>query len=133
MVSGIPRDPWTGIIHHLIPFLFPRMKKKEHKKSNSRSHNLLQRLVTLLPSELVRVLVKRAANKLGLLPQVGSEESVGVRHSSEGGLEGVLKGLGGTGRLGVGVLDTGKLHETLDGRGGDKASTAGSGDQLQPC
>jgi len=48
----------------------------------------------------------------------------------EGGLEGVLEGLGRTGGLGVGVLDTGKLKQTLDGGRGDKAGTTGSGNKL---
>jgi len=101
-------------------------------KSNSRNDILLHNLVALLAPEIVRVLVERAADEHSLLPQVGGEESVGVGHSGEGGLEGVLEGLCGAGRLGVCILDTSKLHETLDGGGCDKSGTAGSWDQLQP-
>jgi hypothetical protein len=77
----------------------------------------------------VAELLQRAGGELGLLPQVGSEETVGVDDGEEGSLEGVLEGLGGTGRGSVGVLDTGELEETLDGGGGNEAGTAGSGDK----
>jgi hypothetical protein len=78
----------------------------------------------------VAELLQRAGGELGLLPQVGSEETVGVDDGEEGSLEGVLEGLGGTGGRSVGVLDTGELEETLDGGGGNEAGTAGSGDKL---
>merc|ERR1712227_855924 len=86
-------------------------------------------LVALALTEDVRVLVKRGADELVLLPQVGGEEAVGVGDGREGGLEGVLKGLGATGGGRVGVVDTSELQQTLDGRGGDNAGTAGSGDE----
>lgn len=95
---------------------------------------MILRLITLLSSELVRELLEGRADELGLLPEVRGEESVGVGDGGEGGLEGVLKGLGGAGGLGVGVLDTSKLHQALDGGGGNETSTAGSGNQLStPC
>lgn len=75
-------------------------------------------------------LLQRAPDELGLLPQVGGEEAVGVDDGKEGSLEGVLEGLGGTGGRGVGVLDTGKLEETLDSGGGNETGTTGSGDKL---
>lgn len=87
------------------------------------------RLVPLALTEHIAVLLQRAARQLGLLPQVGGEESVCVGDGDEGGLEGVLEGLGGTGRGGVDVLHTSKLEETLDGGRGDEAGTAGSGDE----
>jgi hypothetical protein len=86
-------------------------------------------LVLLALAQDITELLQRAADELSLRPEVGGEETVGVDDSDEGGLEGVLKGLGGAGRGGVGVLDTSELEETLDGGGGDKAGTAGSGDK----
>lgn len=53
-------------------------------------------LVTLLRAQSVGELLQRAPDELGLLPQVGRQESVGVRDGGEGGLQGVLEGLGGT-------------------------------------
>jgi hypothetical protein len=88
------------------------------------------RLVTLLLAERVGELLERAPDELGLLPQVGGEETVGVGDGDEGSLEGVLEGLGGTGGGCVGVLDTGELEETLDGGGGNEASTTGGGNEL---
>jgi hypothetical protein len=87
-------------------------------------------LVLLALAEDITELLQRAADELSLLPEVGGEEAVGVDNGNEGGLEGVLEGLGGTGRGGVGILDTGELEQTLDGGGGDKAGTAGSGNEL---
>jgi len=88
-----------------------------------------RRLVALALAEDIGVLVERRADELGLLPEVGGEETVGVGDGNEGGLEGVLEGLGGTGRGGVGVLDTSKLQQTLDGGGGNETDTAGSGNK----
>ena len=87
-------------------------------------------LVLLALTEDITKLLQRAADELGLLPQVGGKETVGVADSDEGGLEGVLEGLGGTGGGGVGVLDTSELEETLDGGGGDETGTTGSRDEL---
>lgn len=86
--------------------------------------------VLLACPEGVGVLVQRAPDELGLLPEVGGEEAVGVGDGNEGGLEGVLERLGRASRGGVGVLDTSELEETLDGGGGDEASTTGGGDEL---
>lgn len=91
----------------------------------------VKNLVALALAEDIGVLVERAADELGLLPQVGGEETVGVGNGDEGGLEGVLKGLGGTGRGRVGVADTSKLQQTLDSGGGNETGTAGSGDKLE--
>ena len=91
-------------------------------------------LITLSLTEDITELFQRAPDELGILPEVGCEETVAVTDGDEGGLEGVLKGLGRSGRGGVGVLDTGELEETLDSGGGNEASTAGSGDKLEkPC
>jgi hypothetical protein len=91
-----------------------------------RSHHL----VTLTSPESIRELLQRTSDKLGLLPQVGCQVSVCVSDSNEGGLEGVLQGLGRTGGRSVNVIDTSKLEKTLDGRGGDKTGTTGSRDEL---
>jgi hypothetical protein len=88
------------------------------------------RLVSLALAQDVTKLLQRGADEVSLLPQVGGEESVGVADSKESGLEGVLEGLGRTSGGGVGVLDTSKLEETLDGGGGNEAGTTGSGDKL---
>ena len=90
-----------------------------------------KRLVSLALSEDIAVLLQRGLDELGLLPQVGGEETVGVGDGGEGGLEGVLKGLGGTGRRAVGVANTSKLQQTLDGGRGNDTGTAGSGDKLE--
>jgi len=73
-------------------------------------------LVLLALAQDITELLQRAADELSLLPEVGGEEAVGVDNSDEGGLEGVLEGLGGAGRGCVDVIDTGKLEKTLDGR-----------------
>lgn len=93
------------------------------------NHRIIQLILLALAKDITELL-QRAANELSVLPEVGGEEAVGVDDSDEGSLEGVLEGLGGAGRGGVGVLDTGKLEETLDSGGGDKASTTGGGNEL---
>lgn len=54
-------------------------------------------LVSLAFPQGVGELLQRGSDQLGLLPQVGGQEAVGVGNGGEGGLEGVLEGLGGTG------------------------------------
>jgi hypothetical protein len=87
-------------------------------------------LVALALTQNVTELLQRAADELGLFPQVGGEEAVGVADGNEGSLKGVLEGLGRTGGRRVGVLDTGELEKTLDSGGGNETGTTGSGDQL---
>jgi hypothetical protein len=87
-------------------------------------------LVALALTQDVGVLLQRGAGELGLGPEVGGQEAVGVGDGSEGGLEGVLEGLGAAGRGGVGVVDTGQLKQTLDGGRSDEAGTTGSRDEL---
>ena len=87
-------------------------------------------LILLALAQDITELLQGAPNELSLLPEVGGEEAVGVDDGNEGGLEGVLEGLGGAGGRGVGVLDTGELEQTLDGGGGNETSTTGSGDEL---
>ena len=90
----------------------------------------LMHLVALAVTEDVRVLLKWGAGELGLLPEVRSEETVGVGDGDEGGLEGVLEGLGRSGRGSVDVVDTSQLQETLDSWGGNETSTTWSWDEL---
>lgn len=87
-------------------------------------------LVALALTEDVRILLQWGADELGLLPEVRSEEAVGVGDGSEGGLEGVLEGLGGTGGGGVDVVDTSELQQTLDSWRGDQTSTTWGWDEL---
>lgn len=88
-------------------------------------------LVSLLRPQGVRKLLQRAPDELRLLPQVGRQESIGVRDSGEGGLQGVLERLRRASRRCVGVFDTGELEETLDSWGGDERGTAGGRDKLR--
>ena len=90
----------------------------------------LNNLITLPLAQNIRILVQRTPSELVLGPQVRREETVRVDDSGEGGLEGVLEGLGGAGRRGIGVLDTGQLEETLDGGRGDEAGTTGGRNEL---
>jgi hypothetical protein len=93
--------------------------------------NISLSLVLLALTESVGKLLKGAADQLGLLPQVGRQEAVGVGDGGEGSLQGVLKGLGRTGRRGVGILNTSELEETLDGGRSDDLGTTGGGDELK--
>ena len=90
----------------------------------------IEHLVALALTQHIAVLLERAAGELSLLPKVGSQEAVGVGDGDEGGLEGVLKGLGRTGRGRVSVVDTSQLQQTLHGGRSDKAGTTRSWDQL---
>lgn len=87
--------------------------------------------VPLAVPEGVGELLQRAPDELRLLPQIRRQEAVCVGNGGEGGLEGVLEGLGRTGRGCVGVLNTGELEKTLDGGRGDKGGTTGCGDKLK--
>jgi hypothetical protein len=86
-------------------------------------------LVALAIAEDIAVLLERAADELGLLPEVRSEEPVGVGDGNEGGLEGVLQGLGRSGRGSVDVVNTSQLQQTLDGGRSDETSTTRSRDK----
>lgn len=87
-------------------------------------------LVTLALTKHITVLLERATDELGLLPQVGSEERVSTSNRSEGSLKRILERLGRSGRCCVDVIDTGKLKQTLDGWRGDEAGTTWSWDEL---
>ncbi|KAI6764817.1 hypothetical protein HG531_012704 [Fusarium graminearum] len=82
--------------------------------------------ISLALAQSIGELVQGTSDELGLLPEVGGEETVGVGDGNESSLEGVLEGLGGTGRGCVGVLDTGELEESLDSGGGNEARYLGS-------
>ena len=106
-----------------------------HKKHGDSRNNIFlatvaHRLVTLVVPQSVSKLLQRAADQASLLPQVGGQETVGVGHSSKGGLQSVLKGLGRAGRRGVDILNTGKLEQTLNSGRSNQRSTTGGGDQL---
>lgn len=88
-------------------------------------------LVALALTEDVSVLLEWGAGELVLLPEVRGEEAVGVGDGNEGGLEGVLEGLGASGGGGVDVADTGQLQQTLDSWRGDQTGTTWSWDELQ--
>jgi hypothetical protein len=104
----------------------PYAAKTTLKHARYRSHHL----VTLSSPESIRELLQRTSDELGLLPQVGSQVSVCIADSDEGGLQGVFESLGRSGGGSVDVVDTGKLEETLDGRGGNETGTTGSGNKL---
>lgn len=87
-------------------------------------------LVALAVTENVRVLLKRRAGELGLLPEVRREETVGVGDGNKGSLEGILERLGRSRRGSVDVVNTCQLQETLHGWRGDKAGTTWSRNEL---
>ena len=103
---------------------------ESEKRSHASKIPIIALLILLALAQNVAEFLQRAAGELGLGPEVGGKEAVGVDDGKEGSLEGVLEGLGGAGRGGVGVLDTSELKETLDSGGGNKAGTTGSGDKL---
>ena len=87
------------------------------------------RLVLLALAKDVAVLLERRPCESSLAPQVGGKESVCVGDGNEGGLQCVLKSLGGTSGRGVSILDTSQLQETLDSGRGNETGTAGGGDE----
>ena len=91
---------------------------------------VVRRLVTLALTEHIAVLLKRRANEFGLLPQIRSEEAVGVGDGDESGLQRVFKGLGRARGSGVDVADTCELEQTLDCWRRDETGTAWSWDEL---
>lgn len=93
-------------------------------------HSRPQHLIALALTQHIRVLLKRAADELVVLPQIRREEAVGARDSDESSLEGVLERLGRSGGSGVDVVDTCELKETLDSWRGDETGTTWGGDEL---
>ena len=111
--------------------LNPRKARLFYCKMKSRHEKTRSVLLVGHASQLIAELLERRPDKLVLLPEVGSEESIGVADGSEGGLEGILESLGGTGRVGVDVRDTSELEKTLDSGGSNETGTTGSRDQLE--
>jgi len=101
-----------------------------HEIADQHATLRIQHLVSLARSENITKLLQRTSDELGLLPQVRCEVSICVSDGDEGGLEGVLKGLGGTGGGSVDIVNTSELEKTLDGRGGNETSTARSWNKL---
>ena len=90
-------------------------------------------LVLSVLLEGIGKLVEGIPDELGLLPQVGCQERVGVGRGDKRRLERVLERLGRAGRRRVRVLNTGELEKPLDSRRGDKSGTTGSRNQLNRC
>ena len=65
----------------------------------------------------------------GLLPQVGSEVSVGLTDGGVCGLGKIAKSSGRASSGGVAILDTGHTQELLGNGGADETGTTGSGDE----
>jgi len=55
------------------------------------------------PGKLITKLFKRTPDELGLLPEIGGQESIGVTNGGKRSLESVLEGLGGSGRSSVDI------------------------------
>ena len=68
----------------------------------------------------------------GLLPEVGGQETVGLRDSGVSRLGEVTQSPGGATGRGVAILDTGHLQQLLGHRGGNDTGTTGGGDQTHP-
>ena len=91
-------------------------EKKTHDINLEKERNVLfesqkqnkKHLVLLRshPPKLVTELLERTSDELGLLPEIGSQESIGVTNSGKGSLEGVFEGLGGSRRGSVDIRDT---------------------------
>jgi hypothetical protein len=102
---------------------------ESEKRSHASKIPIIALLILLALAQNVAEFLQRATGELGLGPEVGGKEAVGVDDGKEGSLEGVLEGLGGAGRGGIGVLDTSELKETLDSGRGNEAGTTGSGNK----
>ena len=88
-------------------------------------------LVLSVLLEGIGKLVEGIPDELGLLPQVGCQERVGVGRGDKRRLERVLERLGRAGRGGVDVAHTTQLQQALDGGRGDQAGTTWGGDELE--
>jgi hypothetical protein len=85
----------------------------------------------LLLSQEVSELVVRSLGESGLSPELRRKETVAVTDGSEGGLDKVTKGAGGTTGGGVAIGDTSKGKDLLGSGGGDNTGTTGSRDQTR--
>jgi hypothetical protein len=90
LMSESPNRPNHAMKHKLY-------RDSAHRFQSSPLHKTLVSLVSLAFPQGVGELLQGASDQLRLLPQVGSQEAVGVGNGGEGSLEGVLEGLGGTG------------------------------------
>jgi len=77
----------------------------------------------------VGVLLVRTLEELGFLPEIGSQETVGVGQSREGRLDEVTHGLGRASGLGENVVDTSKLQHLLGDTSSYQTGTLGGGHQ----
>jgi len=79
----------------------------------------------LAEREEVGVLLERPLDETVLLPKIGGQVRVGVLDREECSLDEVTHGLGASLRLGVDVLNTGKLQDLLGDLGSDNTSSTG--------
>jgi hypothetical protein len=79
--------------------------------------------------QVTRELVVRGLTGLDDLPQVGAQELVGLGDGGQGSLQEVSLSRSGSGGLGVTVLDSGHLEESLRSGGGDDVGSSGYGEQ----
>lgn len=96
--------------------------------NSTRSESLVDSLLGT-DLQVTGELVVRSLTGLDDLPQVGAQELVSLGDGGKGGLQEVSLGGGGTLGLGVTVLDSGHLEESLGSGGGDDVSSSGSRDQ----
>jgi len=88
-------------------------------------------LLSLLLSQEVSELVVRSLGEGGLSPELRRKETVAVTDGSEGSLDEVTKGTGGTTGSGVAIGDTSEGKDLLGSGGSDDTSTTGSRDQAR--
>jgi len=93
---------------------------------------LIARLISLSFSQNITKLLQRTSNELRLLPQIGSQEAVGVADGDESGLESVFESFGRSRRGSINIINTCKLEEALDSWGCDEAGTARGWNKLYP-
>jgi hypothetical protein len=86
-------------------------------------------LLSLLLSQEISELVVRRLGEGSLSPELGAKETIGVTNGSEGSLDEVTKGTGGTTGSGVAIGDTSEGKNLLGGGGSNDTSTTGSRDQ----
>jgi hypothetical protein len=75
------------------------------------------------------VLFDQGSFVFGLLPEIGSQVSVGFLEGVEGGLQEVFSGLGAASGGGLDVSNTSHLEDLLGGGGSDDTRTSGTGDE----
>ena len=75
------------------------------------------------------MLLEGGLSEVGVLPEVGGEEGVGLPEGEEHGLDEVTGGPGVAARGGVAVLDSGEGEDLFSDGGGDEAGSAGGGDE----